>query len=90
MVCPSIADDQVTRIVALGDSLTGGYGLPDVDAFPVQLARALKAKSHSVTVANAGATRDAAAMGFARLMRSVPRTDAVVLKAWRERHAKGI
>jgi acyl-CoA thioesterase I len=75
------AENQVTRIVALGDSLTAGYGLPAVDAFPAQLERALKAKGFAVTVANAGVTGDTAAMGLARLHRSIPdNTDAVILE----------
>ncbi len=31
------------RILAFGDSLTAGYGLPAGDAFPIQLEAALKA-----------------------------------------------
>lgn len=81
MVRASIADDRVTRVVALGDSLTAGYGLPSVDAFPSQLELALRAKGYSVTVANAGVSGDTAAMGLARLNRSVPEnTDAVILE----------
>ncbi len=53
---PAEAEDRLTRIVALGDSLTAGYGLPALAAFPVQLEHALRAKGYSVTVANAGVT----------------------------------
>ena len=67
MVRASIADDRITRVVALGDSLTAGYGLPSVDAFPSQLELALRAKGYSVTVANAGVSGDTAAMGLTRL-----------------------
>jgi acyl-CoA thioesterase I len=81
MVRPSIADTRVTRVVALGDSLTAGYGLPNVDAFPSQLEHALRTKGYQVTVANAGVSGDTAAMGLARLNRSVPEnTDAVILE----------
>src|SRR5215813_2950907 len=38
------ASDQPVRIVALGDSLTAGYGLTANDSFPVKLQRALAAK----------------------------------------------
>jgi len=50
-VRPAEAEDRLTRIVALGDSLTAGYGLPALAAFPVQLEHALRAKGYSVTVA---------------------------------------
>jgi acyl-CoA thioesterase I len=80
-VRPAGAENRVTRIVALGDSLTAGYGLPVADAFPAQLERALKAKGHPVTVANAGVTGDTAAMGLARLNQSIADdTDAVILE----------
>ena len=81
LVRPATADNRVTRIVALGDSLTAGYGLPAVDAFPAQLERALKAKGYLVNVANAGVIGDTAAMGLARLSRSISdKTDAVILE----------
>ena len=48
MVRPSIADTRVTRVVALGDSLTAGYGLPNVDAFPSQLELTLRTRGCQV------------------------------------------
>jgi len=42
------AADPPVKIVALGDSLTAGYGLGPADAFPVRLERALKAKGLAV------------------------------------------
>ena len=41
------------RILALGDSLTQGYGVPPQMAFPVRLERALKARNLDVVVINA-------------------------------------
>ena len=41
------------KIVALGDSLVAGYGLPANAAFPVQLEKALNAKDVAVEIANA-------------------------------------
>ena len=55
------------RILALGDSLTAGYGLPAADAFPAQLERALAAKGIVVQVINAGVSGDTSAGGRARL-----------------------
>src|ERR1700692_262147 len=41
---PALAADRPLTIVALGDSLTAGYGLPANEAFPVRLQQALAAK----------------------------------------------
>jgi acyl-CoA thioesterase-1 len=60
------------KIVALGDSLTAGYGLPVADAFPAKLQAALKAKGITVTIANAGVSGDTASGGLERLDWSVP------------------
>lgn len=68
------------RIVALGDSLTAGYGLPQTAAFPVVLQQALKDKGFTVEIANAGVSGDTASGGLARLDWSVPDgTQAVIL-----------
>ena len=75
------ADDAPIRIVALGDSLTAGFGLPVDQAFPTKLAAALKAKGIAATVANAGVSGDTTTGGLARLDWSVPEgTDAVILE----------
>jgi acyl-CoA thioesterase-1 len=42
------------KILAVGDSLTEGFGVPSADAYPAQLERALVAAGHAVTVVNAG------------------------------------
>lgn len=60
--------DRPIRILALGDSLTAGYGLDDVnDAFPAQLERALQAKGYDVTVIQGGISGDTTTGGLARL-----------------------
>lgn len=58
---------STVTILALGDSLTAGYGLQPNDAFPVKLEAALRADGHEVTVVNAGVSGDTAADGYARL-----------------------
>ena len=69
------------RIVALGDSLTAGYGLPAQAAFPAQLQQALKARGHNVEIVNAGVSGDTAAGGLERLDWSVGEgVDGVVLE----------
>src|SRR5438128_7899250 len=46
------ATERPLKIVALGDSLTAGYGLPAEAAFPVKLERALTAKKFAVEITN--------------------------------------
>lgn len=75
------AGAEQLRIVALGDSLTAGLGLPETGAFPVKLQAALRAKGHNVEVINAGVSGDTASGGLARLDWSVPDgTGAVILE----------
>jgi acyl-CoA thioesterase-1 len=66
-------------IVALGDSLTAGFGLPQNEAFPAQLERALKARGQEVKVVNAGVSGDTAAAGLARLDWSLPDDASAVI-----------
>ncbi|HEY1942972.1 MAG TPA: arylesterase [Roseiarcus sp.] len=75
------AQARTLRIVALGDSLTAGFGLPPGQGFPDALQRALKAKGFDVEVANAGVSGDTAAGGLARFDWSVPEgTDALIVE----------
>jgi len=79
------------HIVALGDSLTAGYGLPDQDGFVPRLQAALAAKGIAAEVANAGVSGDTAADGLARLDWSVPeRTDAVIVELGANDMLRGI
>ncbi|CUW37657.1 multifunctional: acyl-CoA thioesterase I/ protease I/ lysophospholipase L1 [Magnetospirillum sp. XM-1] len=55
------------RILALGDSLTAGFGLAPEEAFPARLERALKAEGRDVSLINAGVSGDTTAGGKARL-----------------------
>jgi acyl-CoA thioesterase-1 len=78
---PIVAADGPVRIVALGDSLTAGLGLPREAAFPARLEAALNAKGLAVAIANAGVSGDTASGGLARLDWSVPEgTEAVILE----------
>jgi acyl-CoA thioesterase-1 len=80
-IAPCVAAPaEPVRIVALGDSLTAGYGLAAEAALPAQLERALRAKGYAVEIANAGVSGDTAAGGGARLDWSVPEgTDAAIV-----------
>ncbi|MFL5136543.1 MAG: arylesterase [Microvirga sp.] len=75
------AQNNPIRLVALGDSLSAGYNLPQEAAFPVVLERVLKAKGYRVEVANAGVSGDTSSGGLDRLDWSVPDgTDGVILE----------
>ncbi len=55
-------------LVALGDSLTAGYGLEDpAEGLVPQLEGWLKAKGHEVVIQNAGVSGDTTAGGLARV-----------------------
>jgi len=55
------------RIVAFGDSLTQGFGVPPGTEFPARLERALNARNLNVTVFNAGVSGETSAGGLARI-----------------------
>jgi acyl-CoA thioesterase-1 len=79
------------KLVALGDSLTAGYGLPGEAAFPAVLERALRAKGYAVSIANAGVSGDTTSGGLARLDWSVPDgTDGVILELGANDMLRGI
>jgi acyl-CoA thioesterase-1 len=70
-----------TRILALGDSLTSGYGLTEEDSFPAQLERALIAAGENVKLINGGVAGDTSAGGLARLDWSLAdKPDLVILE----------
>ncbi len=58
---------RAIRILAFGDSLTQGYGLPPAMDFPDKLQGALKARNLNITVINAGLSGDTSAGGLARI-----------------------
>jgi acyl-CoA thioesterase I len=55
------------RLLAFGDSLVHGYGLPAGETFPEQLEAALRADGLDVSVINGGNSGDTTAGGLARL-----------------------
>ncbi len=78
-------------IVALGDSLTAGYQLPQEAAFPVQLEKALKSRGANVKVINAGVSGDTASDGLARLDWALPdNADAVIVELGANDALRGI
>lgn len=61
------AKAETTTILALGDSLTAGYGLDPGQSFAAKLEAALNAKGQDVVVVNAGVSGDTVVQGAARL-----------------------
>jgi acyl-CoA thioesterase I len=78
---PAAIAETPVKIVALGDSLTAGLGLPEKDGFVPRLQAALAAKGIAAAIVNAGVSGDTAAGALARLDWSVPDgTDAVIVE----------
>jgi acyl-CoA thioesterase I len=79
------------QMVALGDSLTAGYGLSVQDGFVPRLQAALAAAGLKTNVQNAGVSGDTASDGLARLDWSVPDgTQAVILELGANDMLRGI
>lgn len=74
--------DETIRILALGDSLTAGYGLDDLAlAFPARLEEDLRAAGHNVEILDAGISGDTTAGGRSRLDWSLAeKPDAVIVE----------
>ncbi|HET7083613.1 MAG TPA: arylesterase [Rhizomicrobium sp.] len=79
------------KILALGSSLTQGYGLPPGTEFTVQLQTALKQAGIDAAVTNAGVSGDTSAGGLARLDWSLGDSpDAVILELGSNDMLRGI
>ena len=77
----SAAPAKPIKIVAFGDSLTAGLGLPAYQSFPVRLQKALESNGIKVDMINAGVSGDTTSGGRDRLDWSIPEgTDAVILE----------
>lgn len=78
-------------IVALGDSLTAGYGLPPEDAFTTRLEQRLRKNGLNVEVVNAGVSGDTSKGGLARIDWSVPDgSDLVIVELGANDALRGI
>ena len=75
------AKEQEMVIVALGDSLTAGLGLPQSESFPEKLEATLKAQGRNVTMVNAGVSGDTVSAALDRLDWALPpNTSAVIVE----------
>jgi acyl-CoA thioesterase-1 len=78
LVPPALA--RSINLVALGDSLTAGYGLAQSDGFVPRLTAKLKAQGLDIDIANAGVSGDTTAGALSRLEWSVPpEADGVIV-----------
>ncbi len=66
LLCAGVAQAQ-QRVVAFGDSLTAGFGLPVEEGFVPQLEAWLQAQGADVVVVNAGVSGDTTSGGLARV-----------------------
>ena len=81
LLLASTHGQAAVRIVAFGDSLTAGYGLPTEAAFPERLQAWLRSHGLDAEVVNAGVSGDTTAGGLARLDWTLAQpADAVLLE----------
>lgn len=86
---PAVA--ETLRILALGDSLTAGFGLAPGQGFAPQLQRALEADGLAAEVIDAGVSGDTSAGGLARLEWALAdRPDLVILELGANDMLRGI
>lgn len=79
VVMVGAAAAEPVRILALGDSLTAGYGLARQDSFPARLQAALGRRGIAAEVINAGVSGDTTAGGRARLEWALADAPAVAI-----------
>lgn len=76
----SSAFAEPVTVLALGDSLTQGYGLPADQGFVPQMQRWLDGQGAEVTLVNAGVSGDTTAGGLSRIEWSLtPEVDALIV-----------
>jgi acyl-CoA thioesterase-1 len=81
LTCFASPADATVRILALGDSLTAGFGLAADESFPARLQAWLKDHGLDAEVVNAGVSGDTSAGGLARLDWSLAQpADAVLVE----------
>src|SRR5687767_4398377 len=61
LLAPSARAAEPLRVLVFGDSLSAGYGLPQGDTLPTQLADALAKMGRPASVINAGVSGDTSA-----------------------------
>lgn len=80
---PKRDPSDVITIVALGDSLTAGFGLSRKQAWPALVAEKMRAAGHQFEIVNAGSSGDTTAGGLRRLpdlLRAHKKIDVLVVE----------
>ena len=91
LACLAPPAGAATRILALGDSLTAGYGLAAEDSFPARLQAWLRGHGVDAEVTNAGVSGDTSAGGLARLDWTLGKpADAVLIELGANDALRGI
>lgn len=67
------------KIVAFGDSLTAGFGLPEKESYPYLLQQKLNAEGYDYEVINAGISGDTTAGGLDRIEWSLKQSKVEIL-----------
>ena len=87
----AVATAKPIRLLAFGDSLTAGYGLPPGEGFAPRLEAALRKQGHDVTVVDGGVSGDTTTGGLARLDWTLgDGADAVILELGANDMLRGI
>ena len=64
---PVANNENTLTILALGDSLTAGFGVDPIGSYPAQLERKLQADGYDVTVTNSGISGETSSAALSRL-----------------------
>jgi acyl-CoA thioesterase I len=79
---PASQDDNRPVIVAFGDSLTAGYGVPPGKSYPDFLQRKLDERGYSYRVVNEGISGDTSSAGLVRIDSVVAHHPEIVIVAF--------
>src|SRR5215472_7334642 len=75
------ASPHTQVILAIGDSMTAGYGVPPESSYPAQLERALKNRGFNYHVVNQGVTGSTTTQAMGRLTRALAiQPDIVIIQ----------
>jgi acyl-CoA thioesterase-1 len=66
-------------IVALGDSMTAGYGVPPEDSYPAQLQKELQKLGHDYRVINLGVAGSTTTQAMSRMTRALAAQPEIVI-----------
>jgi len=70
---------QPPVILAIGDSMTAGYGVPPESNYPAQLEKELKRRGHEYRVVNMGVTGSTTGQAMSRMTRALALQPEIVI-----------